>query len=245
MILIRSLIFWAGWALVTVVYTLIALVVMPMQPVPRYRVMSTWSVLVTRWLELTCGLRYQVDGLENLPKGPAMIMPKHQSAWETMALQCFIPPLAWVLKRELLLIPFFGWAVRATSPIAIDRQKKVQAQRQIMTQGRDRMAKGFWLIVFPEGTRVGAGERGVYKHGGSRLAADLELPVIPLAHNAGEFWPRNSLLKWPGTITVKIGKPIPTAGREAAEITADVEAFIEGEMERIPPEMRGPCYPKK
>ncbi len=118
MILIRSLIFWAGWALVTIVYAVIALLVMPMSPVPRYRVMSTWSVLVTRWLELSCGLRYQVEGLENLPKTPAMIMPKHQSAWETMALQCFIPPLAWVLKRELLLIPFFGWAARATSRVS-------------------------------------------------------------------------------------------------------------------------------
>lgn len=245
MTLIRSLIFWAGWALLTVVYTLIALVIMPMSPVPRYRVMSTWSKLVTHWLALSCGLSYRVEGLENLPKEPAMIMPKHQSAWETMAFQCFIPPVAWVLKRELLLIPFFGWAVRATSPIAIDRKKKVQSQLQIMAQGRERLAKGFWLIIFPEGTRVGAGERGVYKSGGSRLAADLGLPVIPIAHNAGEFWPRNSLLKWPGTITVKIGKPIETAGRAAADITAEVEAFIEGEMARIPPEMRGPCYPKK
>lgn len=180
-----------------------------------------------------CGLRYRIVGAENIPKTPSIVLSKHQSAWETLAFQEIFPPQVWVLKKELLRIPFFGWGLAMTSPIAIDRSAKKKALEQIVEQGKDRLKQGFWIVVFPEGTRIPPGQRGKYRIGGAWLATHTNVPVVPVAHNAGEFWGRNSFVKHPGTITVSIGQPIDPTGMEAGELNAHVEAWIEAEMLRI------------
>jgi 1-acyl-sn-glycerol-3-phosphate acyltransferase len=180
-----------------------------------------------------CGLRYRIIGAENIPKSPSIVLSKHQSAWETLAFQEIFPPQVWVLKKELLRIPFFGWGLAMTSPIAIDRSAKKKALEQIVDQGKDRLKQGFWIVVFPEGTRIPPGQRGKYRIGGAWLATHTNVPVVPVAHNAGEFWGRNSFVKHSGTITVSIGQPIDPTGMEAGELNAQVEAWIEAEMLRI------------
>ncbi len=184
-------------------------------------------------LRHVCGIRYQLTGAENIPKTPSIILSKHQSAWETLAFQEIFPPQVWVLKKELLWIPFFGWGLAMTSPIAIDRSARKKALEQIVEQGKDRLSQGFWIVIFPEGTRIPPGQRGKYRIGGAWLATHTDTLVVPVAHNAGELWGRNSFIKYPGTITVSIGKPIDPAGMEAGELNAQVEAWIENEMLRI------------
>ncbi len=242
MIWFRSALFWLAIVILTPLFTLIGILIRPLPPMQRYGMMSYWAKFMVFWLRITCGLRYRVIGQENIPAGPAMVMCKHQSAWETMALQVFFPPQVWVMKREILKLPFFGWAISTLSPIAIDRTKRASAQKMLLEQGRDRVGKGFWIVIFPEGTRMAPGKRGQYKHGGARLAVDVGVPIVPVALNSGEFWPRNSFLKWPGEVTVVIGKPVETAGRTPQEITAEVEGWIEGEMAKI--EGQGPRHPK-
>ncbi|SMC26820.1 1-acyl-sn-glycerol-3-phosphate acyltransferase [Andreprevotia lacus DSM 23236] len=242
MIWLRSALYWLGMLVVTPPYALLCFLILPLPPLLRYKVVSRWSRIMIFWLRVTCGVKYRVIGRENVPDVPVMVMSKHQSAWETMALQELLPPLVFVVKRELLKIPFFGWGLRTLSPIAIDRGNRSEAQKMLMAQGTDRLGKGFSILIFPEGTRVPAGQRGKYRQGGARLANELHVPILPVALNSGEFWPRNSFLKWPGTVTVCIGKPIPTANRAANEIMAEVEYWIENQMAAITE--RGPKYPR-
>jgi 1-acyl-sn-glycerol-3-phosphate acyltransferase len=233
MIWIRSFIFALGMWLFTPLYMVVILLSFPCQPHTRYRVIRPWSVIMLAWLRLTCGLTYRVIGAENIPGQPSIILSKHQSAWETLALQSIFPPQVWVLKRELLRIPFFGWALALSSPIAIDRGTARQALKQLLDQGRERLARGFWVVIFPEGTRMAPGTRGKYKVGGAWLATHAGALAVPVAHNAGEYWGRNAFLKHPGMITVSIGKPIDSVGLKADELNARAEAWIEGEMARI------------
>ncbi|XZG70164.1 lysophospholipid acyltransferase family protein [Chitinibacteraceae bacterium HSL-7] len=226
----------------TPIFATIAILVLPLPPVLRYRIVTMWSRLMLGWLHITCGLKCVVEGRENIPQGPAMIMCKHQSAWETMAVQTIFPPMVFVLKRELLKLPFFGWGLRTLSPIAIDRANRSEAQRLLMDQGRDRLAKGFWITIFPEGTRVAPGAQGKYRLGGARLAQDLGIPVVPVALNAGEFWPRNSFCKWPGTITVRVGPAVAPDVGSPAQMMASIEGWIETQMGEI--SGRGPHGPK-
>jgi 1-acyl-sn-glycerol-3-phosphate acyltransferase len=160
-------------------------------------------------------------------------MCKHQSAWETIALQKVFPPQVWVLKRELLWIPFFGWGLALTSPIAIDRGDGKAALKQLLAQGKDRLAKGFCVVIFPEGTRVPYGERGKYKIGGAMLSTHSGTPVIPVAHNAGKLWGKGSFMKYPGVITMSIGAPISPEGLKADALMQRVENWIETEVTRI------------
>jgi 1-acyl-sn-glycerol-3-phosphate acyltransferase len=178
----------------------------------------------------TVGIRHRVEGLENLPKAPCVVLSKHQSAWETIAFQQIFPPLSFVLKKNLLYIPFFGWGLALFSPIAIDRSAGREAMKQIEVQGRERLKAGFSVLVFPEGTRVAPGEKGNYQVGGAWLAAKAGVPVVPVAHNAGRCWPKNAFVKRPGLITVIIGPPIPTAGRKPTQVLKDTEAWIEQAM---------------
>ncbi|MDP2247099.1 MAG: lysophospholipid acyltransferase family protein, partial [Nitrosomonadales bacterium] len=187
------------------------------------------------WLRVTCGVRYQIVGRENIPQTPSIILSKHQSAWETLAFQQIFPPQVWVLKRELLWVPFFGWGLAMTSPIAINRSAGREALKQMVAQGKDRMKKGFWVVIFPEGTRMAPGTKGKYHIGGAWLATHTSATVVPVAHNAGEFWPKNSFIKKPGTITVSIGKPIQSAGLKPDELNQQVEARIEQEMSALAP----------
>ena len=199
----------------------------------RYTTAQLWI----RWnywvLHKVCGLTYQVEGLENIPTQPGVVICKHQSAWETIALQLIFPPLVSVLKKSLLQIPFWGWALATLKPIAIDRSAKTAAMKQIIKQGTERIREGLWVVVFPEGTRVAPGQKGRYMPGGGMLAHKARCPVVPVAHNAGEFWKRNAYLKYPGVITVRIGPPIDGANLSASEINQKAEEWIEGQMVEI------------
>jgi len=232
-ILLRSALFWLALLLVTPPYAILALASAPLPRMARYRVISGWSRLMLWWLRVLCGIDWRVEGREHLPAAPAVILAKHQSAWETLAFQQIFPPQVHVLKRELLWLPFFGWGLALMSPIAIDRARGLSAMRQIARRGRVRLEQGFWVVIFPEGTRVKPGQHRKYRLGGAWLAAHAGAPVVPVAHNAGRFWPRNSFLKYPGTVTVRIGPPIDSAGREPAEINAMAEKWIETQQRTL------------
>lgn len=233
MIWLRSALFAVGQVVTVTIFSAIALLTFPFPPVARYRIISSWARLMLVWLRLTCGLKFRVLGAENIPSTPGIILSKHQSAWETLAFQKIFPPQVWVLKKELLRLPLFGWGLAMTSPIAIDRSAGREALKQLVEEGRQRMAQGFWVVVFPEGTRMKPGERGKYNIGGAWLATHAGVPALPVAHNAGEFWGKNAFLKYPGTITVSIGRPIDARGMKVGELNQQVEAWIESEMQRI------------
>ncbi|WP_297325462.1 lysophospholipid acyltransferase family protein [Nitrosomonas sp.] len=231
--MLRSALYMLLQIIITPPYALLTLACFPLSPHNRYRVTSSWTMIMLFLLRHLCGIRYQIIGAEHIPKTPSIVLSKHQSAWETLAFQKIFPPQVWVLKKELLRIPFFGWGLAMTSPIAIDRSAKKKALEQIVEQGKDRLQQGFWIVIFPEGTRIPPGQRGKYRIGGAWLATHTNVPVVPVAHNAGELWGRNSFVKHPGTITVSIGEPIDPTGMEAGELNAKVEAWIEAEMLRI------------
>lgn len=234
MIYLRSLLFFLGQAALTPLFGVLALVILPLSLPARYWVISHWAKWVESWLQFTCGLNYRVIGAEHVPLGqPTVILAKHQSAWETIAFQKILPPHVWVLKRELLRIPFFGWGLAVLKPVAIDRAAGKKALKQVVEQGKARLADGMSVMVFPEGTRMKPGQKGSYHIGGAWLAAQSGTPVLPVAHNAGEFWGKNSFLRRPGTITVSIGAPIDPSGMKADELNRRAEAWIEAEMERI------------
>ncbi|MGA8863109.1 MAG: lysophospholipid acyltransferase family protein [Gallionella sp.] len=233
MLAIRSLIFLLLQIVITAIYSAMVLLTFPLGRLTRYRIISGWAKIMLPILRVVCGIRHEVRGIENLPKQPCIVMCKHQSAWETLALQKIFPPQVWVLKRELLWIPLFGWALALTSPIAIKRSDGKGAMKQLLKQGKERLAQGFCVVVFPEGTRVPYGQRGKYKIGGALLAASTGVPVIPVAHNAGRLWGRNAFSKLPGLITMSIGAPIDTRGLKADEIIRRVEEWIENEIENL------------
>ena len=230
---LRSCFFAAALVLVTPPYALLALATIPLPRMARYRIISGWSRLVVWLARIVLGIRWRVEGREHLPSGPAVILAKHQSAWETMAFQLIFPPQVHVLKRELLWIPFFGWGLALMSPIAIDRSRGVKALRAIARRGRVRLEQGFWVVVFPEGTRVRPGERRPYQLGGAWLAAAAGAPVVPVAHNAGLVWPRNAFLKRPGTVTIRIGPMIDAAGRDPKALNDMAEAWIEEQQKAL------------
>ena len=233
--LIRSLIFAVLQTVLTTLFSVVALFSFPFSAHVRYRLITGYNHIVIWLARWVLGIRYVVEGLENLPKQPSIILAKHQSAWETVAFLFLFPPVSPVIKQELLNVPFFGWAFRMLSPIAIDRGAGHEALKQIVSRGAEKLAQGFWVLVFPEGTRVAPGEKGRYGIGGGWLAAETGAPIVPVAHNAGEVWPKNAFIKRPGTVTVRIGPVIESAGKSAAELTRAVEAWIETEMTRLPP----------
>ena len=234
MLVIRSLIFLLLQLLLTPVFSTLAIFTFPFSPLTRYRLISSYARTMLWLLRVVCGIRHQVSGMENIPSAPCVVLCKHQSAWETLALQVIFPPQAWVLKRELLWLPFFGWGLAMTSPIAINRSDGKGAVKQLLKQGKHRLAQGFFVVIFPEGTRIPFGERGKYKIGGALLAASASVPVVPVAHNAGRLWGRNSFIKRPGLVTMSIGMPIVTQGLKADEINARTEAWIENEIQQLP-----------
>ena len=199
----------ALWLLVsTPIFSLLALLSSPLPPLSRYRLIAQWSrllVLAARWL---CGIRYRVEGMDNLPPSPCVLLSRHESAWETIAYQIIFPPQSIVLKKELLRIPFFGWGLARMSPIAINRADNRRALRAIGEQGQQRLREGFYVVIFPEGTRLRPGERRPYQPGGAWLAKQAQVSAVPVAVNSGTCWPKNAFLKRPGLITVRIGPPI-------------------------------------
>jgi len=230
---LRSTLYTLLQIIITPFYTLIILASFPLTPLNRSRITSGWAHIMLYLIRVICGVRYRVLGIENIPKIPSIVLSKHQSAWETLAFQQIFPPQVWVLKKGLLCIPFFGWGLAMTSPIAINRSSARAALKQIVQQGKDRLNQGFWIVIFPEGTRIVPGKKGKYAIGGAWLATHTGVPVVPVAHNAGEFWGKNSFIKRPGTITVSIGTPIDPAGMKASELNARVESWIELEVARI------------
>ncbi len=233
MLALRSLIFLLLQLVLTPIFSTLAILTYPFPPLTRYRLISSYARTMVWLLKSVCGIRHRVIGIENIPKQPCVVLCKHQSAWETLALQVIFPPQVWVLKRELLWLPFFGWGLAMTSPIAIDRSNGKGAVKQLLKQGKDRLAKGFFVVIFPEGTRIPYGERGKYKIGGALLATSSGVPVLPVAHNAGRLWGRNSFIKRPGLVTMSIGAPIATEGLKADEINARTEAWIENEIGQL------------
>ena len=204
-----------------------------------------WFVIV--WLRVAiwgaraiCGVRSRVAGFENLPGTPVILLPKHQSTWETFAFPTLMPrPLCYVFKRELLYVPFFGWAMARLDMIHIDRSQRAQAFNKVVEQGKRLLAQGIWIIMFPEGTRIPRGQAGTYKSGGTRLAVATGAPVIPVAVSSAKVWPRKAFVKRPGVVDVVIGKPIPSEGRTADDLMREVQEWIEGEMRRLDPEAYG------
>lgn len=233
MLAIRSLIFFVLQLVLTPIFSTLAIFTFPFSPLTRYRLISNYAKTMIWLLRIVCGIRHEVLGMENIPKEPCIVLCKHQSAWETLALQVIFPPQSWVLKRELLWLPFFGWGLAMTSPIAINRSDGKGAMKQLLKQGKQRLAQGFFVVIFPEGTRVPFGEKGKYKMGGALLAASSGAPVVPVAHNAGRLWGRNSFIKRPGVVTMSIGEVIPSAGLKADEINTRTEAWIENEIQQL------------
>jgi 1-acyl-sn-glycerol-3-phosphate acyltransferase len=230
---LRSLAFTVFQAIVTPPYALAILALGWLPRVPRYRFVTGWCAINLWGARRICGIGHRVVGIENIPTTPHIVACKHSSAWETLCLSRTLPPLAYVAKKELLSIPFFGWGFALASPITIDRRAGKDAMQQIAAQGRERFAQGFWIAVYPEGTRIPAGKRVRYKTGAARLAIALGVPILPIAHNAAWLWPKGMMGKRPGTITLSIGKPIRPETGDPAVLMRAVETWIEGEVERM------------
>lgn len=236
MTILRSLVFLLLLVLVVIGYSLAIMASARWLSSNQLQAFSrSWSLLMLRLLRVICGLEYRISGLENLPQTPCILLSKHQSAWETIALPGLIPrPQTWVLKRELMGVPFFGWALKAYQPIAIDRAAGRKAMRQLLQQGKAHLAAGNSILVFPEGTRVAVGERKPFTIGGALLAERDNAPIVPIAHNAGVFWKRRGLRKRPGRIELIIGPPIQPEGRSAHELNALAEEWINATAESLP-----------
>lgn len=232
---LRSIIFYLGLAPVTVLFCVLGALMLPLPRVWRYYVVIQWSRFALWWLKLTCGLSWRVTGLENIPTHAGVILCKHQSAWETMALQFVFPPHCQVVKRELLWVPFFGWGLASLNPIAIDRAAGARALRTVLAEGKRRLSDGWWILLFPEGTRVPIDRPGKYSASGTALAIQAKCPVVPVAHNAGLFWPRQALGKTPGVIDLVIGPPLYPENRSASVLLAAAEEWIESSCRQLPP----------
>jgi 1-acyl-sn-glycerol-3-phosphate acyltransferase len=241
MSLIRSILHMA-WILLTVIPWGLTLVVISLwvRRTPLWWFAVNWFRLVIWGSRVILGIQVRVSGLDNLPVGatsPAILLSKHQSTLETLLLPTLMPhPLAFVFKRELLRIPFFGWSMARLDMIHINRESRAAAMKHVIAQGKARLAQGTWIIMFPEGTRIARGEKGTYQTAGTRLAVETGAPVFPIAVSSGKCWPRKGFIKYPGVVDVSIGPAIPSVGREPKELMREVEAWIEAEMHRIDPE---------
>ena len=233
MLFLRSLLFSTGMVVSVAICGLAIVLSFPLPFIYRYRLSQLWARFNIGWLRITCGIDYRLTGTEHLPDRPTIVMAKHQSTWETIFLHQYLPPLAWVVKRELLWLPLFGWALALLQPIAINRQAGASAAKQVIRKGVEHLRQGQWVLIFPEGTRTAPGARGRYGMGGAVLAAHSGFPVLPVALNAGEFWPRRGFLKRPGTVQVVFGPVIESAGSSAQDLNRQVEHWIEDTMTQI------------
>lgn len=230
MLLLRSLLFVFSHIVSAIIFSLLGILLWPLPFKWRYMAVSRWAVLNLWLLEKICGVRYEVEGRENISDKASVILCKHQSTWETLALQAVFPPQVWVLKRELLWIPFFGWGLASLKPIAIDRGAGRQALNQIIEQGMKRLSAGYWVVVFPEGTRIPSGNMGRFGVGGAKLAIEAEVSVTPVAHDAGKAWPRHGFIKYPGVIKLVIGPVISSQNKTAVELNQIVHQWMTDQM---------------
>lgn len=226
MLLLRSLLFYFGQVISILIFAPLGVIIFPLKFETRYYLITRWTVFNLWWLNVCCNVRYNIEGKDNIPDKACIVMCNHQSAFETLALQLIFIPQVWILKRELLHIPIYGWGLASMQPIAIDRGSAIKSFRQIVEQGCVRLKQNLWVIIFPEGTRVAPGERKKYLPGGGLLAEKSGADIVPVAHNAGYLWARNSIIKKPGTITIAIGPVIKTNDKSAKEITQEVESWI-------------------
>ncbi|MEZ5530578.1 MAG: lysophospholipid acyltransferase family protein [Porticoccaceae bacterium] len=232
--IVRSVLFYVLYYLIVFSFGLASTLSGPfLSYMNRHRLLTTAGMLINRALSLTCGIKVQIDGLENIPDGPCVVLSKHQSTWEVYLLQRLFMPVSTILKQELLKIPFFGWGIRLMHPIAIDRSNPRQAMVQVMQQGKERLAEGNRVVIYPEGTRIPYGKIGKYGRSGAALAVASGVPVVPVSHNAGFCWPAHQLLKRPGKIHVVIGKPIDTQGADSQQLTEELKAWIEEQQHRL------------
>lgn len=229
MIKFRSILFYLGQGLSTIPFLFISMLSIFLPPCRRSKIIAGWAMFVTWWLKITCGLTHEIKGLDNIPKQPCVFACAHQSTWETIATQTFLPPLAWVLKKELLKIPVFGWGLWATDPIAIDRSDRRLALDQVIEQGINKIKEGRYVLIFPEGTRTPYGEKGRYRKGAARLAKKANVPIIPIAHNAGKYW--SNTIPWikSGTVSCVFGPEISTKNKTDLQITNEIEQWIESQ----------------
>ena len=232
---IRALIYYAAFYPVTIFWATLSLIVARFLPFkPRFYFVTFINHFYILWLRIACGVKVNVQGRENLPKeGAYVAIANHQSEWETIYFQLLIQPQAVVLKQELLKIPFFGWALALLEPIALDRSQKRGALKVLLEQGKDRLSRGIPLLIFPQGTRLPAGEMGKWNKGGAMLAVSNQVPMVAIAHNAGRYWPGKALIKKPGTIDVVISEPISTTDRSVDEVHTDAVAWLTPVLERI------------
>lgn len=231
----RATIYWIGFAILTVLLGSLYPILKPIPYAKRYPIMISYNYAITWWTKVICGIHIDVKGKENIkPDQPMVIMANHQSTFETLCLATIFPPMVWILKKELLKIPFFGWGLALLDPIGLDRSAGMKALKALRTEGKERLDNGLFLVIFPEGTRVLPGESVDYKPGGASLAAFAKYPVLPVAHNAGECWAKHSFLKKPGTVTFHIGEPIDITGMKPAKINETVKAWIEAERAVLP-----------
>jgi 1-acyl-sn-glycerol-3-phosphate acyltransferase len=244
---LRSAVFLAFLTVTVIPWATFVVLISPFtQSTPLYWVCAGWLRTAIWGAKLICGVHWRIQGMDNVPdaadgQAAVVLAPKHQSTWETFAFPALMPhPLCYVFKRELLWIPFFGWAIGSLDMIHIDRSRRTEAWRKVAEQGQRLMGQGNWVIMFPEGTRIARGEQGNYKTGAARLALAAQVPVVPIAVTSGRCWPRKSFLLRPGVIDISIGPAINTEGRDAESLTQQVEAWIEAEMRRLDPEAYRP-----
>lgn len=226
MIYLRSILFYLGEGLSAIPFFVISMLALPMPPKRRSWMIAGWARFVAWWLKVTCGLDHRIINPENIPQQPCVFASNHQSTWESLVTQTFLPPLAWVLKKELLKIPFFGWGLWATRPIAIDRNDHDSAREQVIRQGLDKIAEGRHVLIFPQGTRIAYGKVGKYKRGAAMLARQASVDIVPIAHNAGKYWERNSWWIKPGTITCIIGPKISIRDLDDDQATSAIKDWI-------------------
>jgi len=240
MTFIRSSLFTIFLLVFTPIWSVLCMLAFPfLNPENRYRFIGLWNKVVIQVLKHLCGIHFEIRGMENIQAvldQPVVVLSKHQSAYETIAYIALLPKqLCFVFKRELLWIPFFGWALALLKMIHINRASKETAALSVASQGRKRLSEGKWILMFPEGTRTPVGSHKPYRKGGARLASATGATVVPIAHNAGRFWPRNSFMKYPGTVIFSIGPAIASAGKSGDQLHQEVETWIEAEMRKIDP----------
>lgn len=233
MILLRSLCFMLFMWSSLLVYAPLSLLTFPFPYKIRYRVVTAWPKFHVWLLKVLCNLSYEVEGRENLPEGAAIVLAKHQSTYETFALPYLFPPYTWVVKRELIWVPLFGWGLAMLRPIAINRSSGRKAIEQLINQGRDRLDSGLWVVIFPEGTRIPVGKKGRYRLGGAILAHETGYPVVPVAHNAGSYWPKRSFVIKPGVVKIVIGSVIDSKNKSVEQIKQLTEDWIEATVQRL------------
>jgi 1-acyl-sn-glycerol-3-phosphate acyltransferase len=228
---LRAFVYYVLLVVIVVPYWVMIMCVGWLPRIPRWKVIAGWPRLAA-WLAIyVLGIHCEVRGRENIPADPVVILSKHSSAWETLAYSGIFPPHVYVMKRELMWLPFLGWGLAMFSPIFINRADRKNALRLTVELGKERLAQGFSIMVYPEGTRIPVGTRGKYKLGGARIAVQTGARVLPVAHNAGLLWPRNSFLKSPGKVTVVIGEPIDSTGHTPEQLMRKVEDWIEDQVE--------------